>query len=723
MKPRTTWILLTLVIAGLAWILFLEDALLNRDRSGGDPSSGRRILAISPGDVRSVTIAVRDQDAVVAERHEDDGWRITSPMDALADAAVYDGILTQLTSLERDTDADPDADPSAFGLTAPIVSCRLRGKGLDVEVAIGNETPLRGRRYLRVDRGPVEVVDEGIREVLSRSIHDLRDTDVFTADPFDADSFELWRGESRDVFARRIGSSDSFEIGDPPFDLADRFRIREILYRLSGLDAASFEAKSAEDPTAIGLAPVPRLRLRVGIEGESSEGLAIGDPDPNTPGTRWAFAERFPDELIRIPEDLLRDLEGEASSFRAKELVDLGGRQVTGLRFGSGDDSVHLEKRQRGWWLTRPIEIAAEGPAVDALIDALGKVPIRRFLGTSPGDPSRYGLTPGRRIEVDTTDGPIAFFAGGLDEEQRHLYVRRTEDGPALAVDAGAIELLPTTARDLRTRDITRIDLWERIELRLARPDREYFVTSESLDFTLVEPFEGSLDGRVAQGLERLLAPLRAEKIVDEVADDVSRYGLDAPSTTLRAKIFPTTRAAYEVELALGGRDADGHRFARIGGEPLVFTIAPELAQLLEGEWLERRLVDAETDAVTRIRITRRGKTTHLLRRGGAFALIEPEGATLDANETEALAARLGQLTVERFLTEDEGKGALREADVVRFEVERDAGVDEWRLEVGGDDRDGSRVARLTTPAGDESTFLLTAEAASAIVEAPILEP
>ena len=76
MKPRTTWILLTLVIAGLAWILFLEDALLNRDRSGGDPSSGRRILAISPGDVRSVTIAVRDQDAVVAERHEDDGWRI-----------------------------------------------------------------------------------------------------------------------------------------------------------------------------------------------------------------------------------------------------------------------------------------------------------------------------------------------------------------------------------------------------------------------------------------------------------------------------------------------------------------------------------------------------------------------------------------------------------------------------------------------------------------------
>lgn len=735
MSSKTTWILLLLVAAGALYLLVLED-LLGIGTTEERGRKQRMLFEIRPDSVTAITIR-RGADEFVFER-VDDGWDLTRPVRALADSAAIDGVLGQILALAAAPQPQPADDLLRYGLLEPAIILILEhgagtatgaGASADdapgsnsVRVAIGDSTPLGGRRYIRIDDGDIHVVDEAIFGLLDRERLDWRDVAVFTLDPFDAERLEIVRDDAH-VVATRDGRR--FRFGDPVIDLADSQRIRSLLYKLSGLDAVGFLPAGERTLEALGL-DRPALVLSVTYPEESTaESLRVGDTATEHPAARYAIADRFPGEILLVPEDLLIDFAGDADSYRAKELVDLLNLTVTSMRFepaadGNGPEPIALESTRRGWSIVEPIVIEAQSEVVDALLAALGAVKIRRYVADH-AEEAATPFRPVRKILIETDAGPRSFLVGDTDPEGRFLLVSRDERGPILAVDVEVLDLLPTTTRDLRTREVARIDLWEPLTLTLKRPDRTYVVRSENLSFELVEPFAGSLDGRVVQALESTMSPLGAERIVEENAADLSRYGLETPTMTLEAAIRPTTKPAYSVSIRFGNRDENGSTFALVEGTRLVFTVSEESMAPLKSEWLERRLVDAGPADVSRLRVSGKGRDLHLLRRAGDWVAREPADARLDDDAIDKAVSTLAQLSVDRYLTDADDPAAtgLGSADelLIRFEVERDARVEEFRLAIGTRGADGTAHARVR---GDLLAVLDAATTAALL--APLVE-
>lgn len=700
MSSKTTWILLALVVAGAVYLLFLED-FLGIGTTDERQRRERRLLTLRPDTVRAIT--VREASQTIELRRDPDGWTMTSPVTAMADSAAIDGILAQITTLDRESNAAGDVDLASFGLAEPEIDVTLVTDDASTRLAIGDETPLGGRRYVRVDAGDIDVVDESVWGLFHRTPLEFRDRDVFAYDPFDADRVELVRDGLSTVLVR---GDDRFRVGDPAIDDADQATVRDLLYRMSGLDALGFLPETATSDRYGLEAPIVTI-VMTHPDAPGPERLVIGSPATEHPAAYYGRADRFPGEIVLVPEEILRDIRGDRDDFRSPLLVDLTARQVRALRFGEGSTAVHVQRSERRgrtsaspWRITSPVEIDAEPSTVDALIEALGRVPVRRYVADRLRNPEDYGLAPGRRITIETASAPETFIAGRLDDEGRFLYVSRTPEGPLLAVDAEVTELLPESVVDLRTRNVASIDLWEPITIELERDGRRYTVESENLAFTISEPVTAPLDTRVAQGLEAVLAPLRATRIVTlDAAADLDRYGLTDPRIRLNARIRPTTRPAYEVGLAIGSSDDNGHAYARTADSPLVFTLPPDTVSLLEAEWIERQLVEAAPSDVGRIRTNRGERDVHLVRTGSEWSVRAPEDSRANAAAIEDLAEALASLSVVRFALPDPGDtttGLDAPGLVLRFEVERDATAEEFTVSLGNPAPGGGTFARVS---------------------------
>lgn len=693
MSSKTTWILLALVLLGVAYLVFLEDFFgigTTEERQRRE----RQLLALRPEAVRAITI--RERGATVELRRDPDGWTMTQPVTAMADTAAIDGILAQITTLDREANAPGDSDLASFGLADPEIDVTLVTDEGSTRLAIGDETPLGGRRYVRIDRGDVDVVDEAVWGLFHRSPLEFRDRDLFTEDPYDADRLELVRGDLATVIVR---GEDRFWIGDPRIDEADQAAARDLLYRMSGLDALGF-LDDRGDPGRYGL-DAPELTLvMTHPDAPAPERLVIGAPAAEHPAAHYGRADRFPGEIVLVPEDVLRDAAGDRDDFRSPVLVDLTARQVQGLRFGTGSEAVHVQRAGGKWRITKPVEIDAESSAVEALVEALGRVPVRRYVADRLRRPEDYGLAPGRPVTIETASGAETFLAGRLDDEGRFLYVARSSEGPVLAVDAEVTDLLPDSVRDLRTRNVASIDLWEPITLTLERDARRYVVESDDLAFTVTEPVRSSLDSLTAQRLESALAPLRASRIISLGGDsDDARYGLVDPWIRLHARIRPTTRPAYEVEITIGSRDEHGHAYATTAASPVIFTLPPDVVALFEAEWIERGIIDTVPASIGRIRAEGGQRNVHLVRTGTGWSVRAPEGARTNEAAAEDLAETLASLSVDRYAVPDPGDavtGLAAPGLVVRFEVERDARAEETIVELGNAAPGGGTFARVS---------------------------
>jgi len=129
---------LILVIAVLAFASFHFGA-----EPGEKPSP--RISSLQTDDIERIELRA---DALhLTLQRDDDGWRITAPVDWPADAANVERLLSVLR-IESSALAElADVDPQALGLQPPKATLRLN----DTTLAFGASNNIGGRRYVLVD--------------------------------------------------------------------------------------------------------------------------------------------------------------------------------------------------------------------------------------------------------------------------------------------------------------------------------------------------------------------------------------------------------------------------------------------------------------------------------------------------------------------------------------------------------------------------------------------
>lgn len=110
------------------------------------------VLDIIPGNITSVTLEPLQGDTVTVER-DGDGWQVTAPTTAAADANVIDSVLGELGDLTAQRTVTPasDDDAAAFGLDAPLYTLTLGlDGGEEMTLLVGSNNPSNTASYVQV---------------------------------------------------------------------------------------------------------------------------------------------------------------------------------------------------------------------------------------------------------------------------------------------------------------------------------------------------------------------------------------------------------------------------------------------------------------------------------------------------------------------------------------------------------------------------------------------
>src|SRR5581483_2386525 len=158
MSWKSTWVLLTLAAALVAFSVFVEHPM----REERARQASRFVLpALDPRSVTNVSLTLLGQSTIDVGRSAPGAhdWRLTRPVTYPADAGRIEALLQALSELEwqdriaaSELAKRPDA-PDAYGLSHPQIALQLQSATGPRALDIGNISALGDQMFLRVAGG------------------------------------------------------------------------------------------------------------------------------------------------------------------------------------------------------------------------------------------------------------------------------------------------------------------------------------------------------------------------------------------------------------------------------------------------------------------------------------------------------------------------------------------------------------------------------------------
>ena len=303
---------------------------------------------------------------------------------------------------------------------------------------------------------------------------------------------------------------------------------------------------------------------------------------------------------------------------------------VDSLRVVRQEGEIEVFRTGVDWTLGRGGE-PADADGIKALLRLFSK-PIRpdvRVAGAGT-DPELYGLGDAERVAVEA-------FAQG--ERVLGLELGRALAGGSsfvrpLGEDAVYRARVPGRFRLERPREqwrdhrVVGLDKGKVVEVTVERPDGTWHFQRRTEDWACLERPEMLLDARLAEGMARTLAGLRATEIVD--SPTAEEFG----EVSLRVEAVSLEQGTRTVEF--GAASADGSlRYARSGGRTfLVATSRIETFDHPPSDLRDRDVVKLDWREVERVTV-RQGERRFVAVPTGehAWRLVEPAGYSIDVRE------------------------------------------------------------------------------------------
>ncbi|MEW5981736.1 MAG: DUF4340 domain-containing protein [Acidobacteriota bacterium] len=177
-------------------------------------------------------------------------WRLTSPIDARADATTVDGLIGRLHVGQMKSIAAADVagpDLAQYGLDEPGVSVSLTAGSSRATLVVGKEAD-SGSYYARdASRTMVFTVETSLVDDLKKEASAYRPKDVFDFRPYSASRIEVVRDGTQVAFERKKNTdgADTWHRLDPAGDV-DVTKVDAFLASLSGLSVDSYvDARTA----------------------------------------------------------------------------------------------------------------------------------------------------------------------------------------------------------------------------------------------------------------------------------------------------------------------------------------------------------------------------------------------------------------------------------------------------------------------------------------------
>jgi hypothetical protein len=238
-------------------------AAYNESTFKKDPFSLRdkAILKVDRAKVDGFTVTTEKGTLEFAKK--DSSWTILKPVAARADFGAVEGAIERLTSTNMQAlTAEEAGDLKMYGLDKPTATMVVK-TGSSAATLILGKTENSVVYAKDVSRPMVFTVAPILVTDVAKDVSEFRRKDVFDFRSFNADRVEFDRGGTVQVFEKKKGKDDEDEWKNQSGATVDSMKVEDLLTKVSGLRASSFEATA---PAAL---KTPTLTVKTGFEGKS----------------------------------------------------------------------------------------------------------------------------------------------------------------------------------------------------------------------------------------------------------------------------------------------------------------------------------------------------------------------------------------------------------------------------------------------------------------------
>ncbi|MFN8628027.1 MAG: DUF4340 domain-containing protein [Candidatus Binatia bacterium] len=381
MRFRTT-LIFVLVLIGLAAYVYWVEVPRSREET-----KKKTVFALNPDDITEVSLVYADRQVVVKKSGGD--WRLTQPIDAMADAATIRNMINAIADAEVTKTFENVSDLVPYGLDQPFVKVTIAVKDNALPtILVGKATPVGYSAYIKKSNEQnVLLTTAAFRAGMDKQAKDLRDkTIVSFADP-DVQRVEI-AGDGKDVAL--VQTDNHWTIERPASYAADASAMSGFLSALRSMRAVDFAADSPTDLSAFGL-DKPRLTVRLYLGRDKAEtDILIGKENEN----KQLYVKGSGQPTVYLVSDwVLRDLDKTANDFRDKTVLAFDRDKVTKADVVR-HDGVHfsLVRSNRQWQVEGAGEGTVSQTAIDRYIGDLRDLVGYEILADDPGNLAAFGL-------------------------------------------------------------------------------------------------------------------------------------------------------------------------------------------------------------------------------------------------------------------------------------------------------------------------------------------
>ncbi|MEZ5293063.1 MAG: DUF4340 domain-containing protein [Vicinamibacterales bacterium] len=403
---------------------------------------------------------------------------------------------------------------------------------------------------------------------------------------------------------------------------------------------------------------------------------------------------------------------GRPDTEAKEKLFTVAADDVEELRVVAKGDTTVLKKTDGTWRLVEPVATDADQSDVTSLLGSLTGLEINREVDPKATDLAQYGLSSPKADITFTAKGGVTgrIRLGDQTPTGSDLYAVKDDGGRVVLVSTFVETNLSRSTFELRDRRVLHFERDKADGLEITNAKGTTVLTRSNSDWRVTAPSTARGDYGAIEGLLTRLSTATMSGIEATSADDLEKYGLDTPVSTVVVKT-----GSSSATLAVGA-EADGKTYARDLSRPLVFTVDNTLAgDAAKGadDYRKQELFDFRAFSARQLVLTRGAETITLKKEKGAENTpdkwtLTAGGSTRDADPSkmEDMLAKLSNLRADGFVS----AAPAAATPILKVSVEFDEDKkEEASIGRAGTDHFGSRpdetgAMRLTAPAIEEVT-------------------
>ena len=411
---------------------------------------------------------------------------------------------------------------------------------------------------------------------------------------------------------------NKWRLETPIKDQADSALIDGLLSDLENWQkAATISAKEIEaDRSKLNEYGLSKPKLRLKLLGPDAPREILFGKDAALEGKMYVRFDNSKDAFV-ADQSVRKAIEKKPEDFRDRKLTDLIMAQVSRVVLKTAAGEMELQKKGDHWEIVKPLRARSDDQKVGDLIAQVTTARIQQFVADDRGDLHPYGLAEPRGsitlFGQDDKQGQILQIGGVPEKGKDQVYVRFSSRGFVYTLPKKIEEILSTKPNDVRDRHLVRIDtkILDRITIDAPGKGKTVLARKEE-NWTIASRNNAPANSGEVRRLIDALQDEQVTKFVEDVASNLSKYGLDKPQLQLTFSSFASentaeTKAGEQPFATLAFGKIEGNEvYARLGDEPFIVAVRRGLLDQIFADplqWQELSIFKFKPEQIHRLSV------------------------------------------------------------------------------------------------------------------------